>query len=422
MLWRTDIYIVLPFIFFHINNNNVIADSFITIREIKLFEGYPLDSLLNFTELTSVHGYHTEEHTVVTEDGYVLTIFRIPKGKNCEGPLKEPPVLIMHGLLMSSDLWLDSGPGAGLAYLISDDCYDLWAGNVRGNYYGKRHETLNSNTDIDFWEFSVNEMGRFDLPAIIDYIVNYTSSETINYVGYSQGACIYFIMCSERQVYCDKVQVGIFLAPSARNLYTISIAFRLITEAYAVSYPLLTEIGIYEALPLGGIVQQAAAFICKDYILADTLCRAIMSILDSPHPDSVETETIRVLVGHFPAGTSVKNMVWYSQSLNADNFQNFDYGTVANLETYNSNKPPAYNLSATTTPTVLINGRNDFLTTLADVEWLTSKLPNVIEHYIVEDDFLWNHIDVPYSKLTSKEILPKITEALWKYSKEVEDD
>lgn len=383
--------------------------------EAKLKEGYPLDSLLNFTELTKEYGYPSEEHTVVTEDGYILTIFRM-KGKNCQGPLKKPPVLLMHDLLMSSDSWLDSGPESGLAYLLSDACYDLWVGNVRGNYYGKRHQTLNPETDIDFWQFTVNEIGIFDIPAMIDHILKKTSSDKMNYVGFSQGASTYFIMCSEREGYADKVSLFIGLEPDSKNTYTKSILWRLIAEAYQYFYPHLTEIGLYEALPLGGIFQTTAAYLCRDYMMADSVCRTVLSLIDSFHPGSVETQTIRVLAGHFPAGTSVKNMVWHSQSLNVDEFQKFDYGNTANMEFYNSTRPPAYNLTATTTPAVVINGMNDFLTVPADVDWLTSHLPNVLEHYIVQDP-QWNHFDVPYSKLTSERILPKITEYLNKYSK-----
>ncbi|CAG5013310.1 unnamed protein product [Parnassius apollo] len=388
-------------------------------REYELSEGYPLDSLPNFTELAAKYGYPSEEHTVVTEDGYILTIFRIVRGKKCQGPIRSPPVLLMHGLLMSSDAWLDSGPESGLAYLISNACYDLWAGNVRGNYYGKRHRTLNPETDIDFWQFTVNEIGSFDMPAVIDYILNYTSSAKINYIGYSQGASTYFIMCSERKGYCDKVQVLIGLGPDSRNTYLKSVFSRLVVEAYQDLYPALTEVGFYEALPRGGIVQQTVAFICQNFVIADTFCRTLLSMIDSPHPGSIETQTLRVLFDHFPAGTSVKNLVWYSQSLNVDDFQHFDYGTRANMELYGSLKPPSFNLSATTTPTVVISGKNDFLTVPADEEWLTSHLPNVLEHYIVQDS-LWNHIDIAYSKLTSKDILPKILEYLLKYSDETD--
>ncbi|CAH2056976.1 unnamed protein product, partial [Iphiclides podalirius] len=100
------------------------------LRKFLLTKSEPSGHLLNFTESAAVLGYRAEEHTVVTDDGYVLTVFRIPKGKNCRGGVRQPPVLIMHGLLLSSDSWLDSGPHAGLGYLVSDECCDFWSSNV----------------------------------------------------------------------------------------------------------------------------------------------------------------------------------------------------------------------------------------------------------------------------------------------------
>ena len=49
-------------------------------------------------------GYPSETHEVITEDGYILQMHRIPFGKN--SPLVEgverPAVYLQHGLLCSS--------------------------------------------------------------------------------------------------------------------------------------------------------------------------------------------------------------------------------------------------------------------------------------------------------------------------------
>ncbi|CAH2056962.1 unnamed protein product, partial [Iphiclides podalirius] len=390
-------------------------------RELKLQRGYPLDSLLNFTELATEYGYSAEQHEVVTEDGYILTMFRITRGKKCQGPIRNPPVLLMHGLLMSSDSWMDSGPKAGLAYLVADLCYDLWAPNVRGNYYSKKHIKLDPAKDPAFWDFSNLEFGYYDIPASIDYILNYTMSDKINYIGFSQGGSTFLIMNSERPEYNDKVGVGILLEPGSRHTYTRSQLFRLLGDTYEVNLPVFYQTGHYEALPLGGFVQEAASYICKDYLLADTVCRFVLSLIDSFHPGSVLTQTIRVLLGHFPAGTSVKTMAWYGQALNADVFQNFDYGASRNLQVYGTAQPPAFNMSAVTVPVVVIHGRNDFLTSPADVEWITSQIPHVLEQYYVADP-LWDHFDVTYSQFTGRSILPKISEYLSKFSEVSSED
>lgn len=60
-------------------------------------------------------GYPVEEHEVITDDGYILTLFRIPFGK--KSPLTEkhrPPVLLSHALLESSNSFIALGPDNSL--------------------------------------------------------------------------------------------------------------------------------------------------------------------------------------------------------------------------------------------------------------------------------------------------------------------
>ncbi|XP_049880055.1 lipase 1-like [Pectinophora gossypiella] len=383
--------------------------------ETKKSLGYPRDSLLNFTELTGEYGYVSEEHIVTTEDGYLLTMFRMGKGKNCKGNLMSPPVILMHGLLQSSDVWLDAGPNAGLAYLLSDACYDLWTGNQRGNYYSRSHKHLDPDKDAKFWEFSVDEIGYYDIPVMIDYVLEYTGSKKVNYIGYSQGSGTFYIMCSERPGSCDKVNLQIGLAPAARQTNTKSVPYRLMLKTFETLWTVLDKTGVQEVLSKGAFSQEFVAFFCQFPMLSNSVCGTAEALFDSNHPGSITNETTRVLFGHFPAGTSVKNLVRYSQSMHSPNFEKFDYGKEKNLELYGSEVPPLYNLKAVTVPVVILYGRNDYLVDPKDIAWLRKKLPNVLESEEVKDP-LWNHLDVPYSQYTSELIFPKINEYLLKYS------
>ncbi|XP_028171202.1 lipase 3-like [Ostrinia furnacalis] len=379
--------------------------------ETKISWGYPKDSLFNFTELTNEYGYSSQEHTVVTEDGYILTMFRINKGRNCNGKTKLPPVILMHGLLQSSDSWLDAGPDAGLAYLIADECFDLWVGNCRGNYYSRRHVSLNPDTDHQYWQFSVDEIGYYDVPAMMDYVLDHTGADNLNYIGFSQGAGTFFIMCSERPGYCEKANVMIALAPAARQTNTGSILYRFIMESVYTIEGILKKTSVGEILPKGSFSQEFLAFFCQLNSMTGSICTTVQSLLDAYHPGSVSNETTRVLYGHFPAGTSVHNMARYGQSMMRNDFAKFDYGKVHNLELYGSEEPPKYNLSAVTVPVVTLYGRNDGLVDVKDVKWLLKKLPNVVEEMAVSDA-LWTHLDVTYSQYTRTLIFPKIYEHL----------
>ena len=58
-------------------------------------------------------------------------------------------------------------------------------------------------------------MGCYDVPAMIDYILEKTGQTSLYYVGYSQGTTAFFVMASERPEYNAKVKVMACLAPIA---------------------------------------------------------------------------------------------------------------------------------------------------------------------------------------------------------------
>ncbi|KPJ03000.1 Lipase 1 [Papilio xuthus] len=376
--------------------------------------GYPPDSLLNFTERSTRYGYPAEEHRLFTQDGYILTMFRMAGAKE-GGVARAPPVILMHGLLQSADAWLDAGPSAGLAYLIADAGYDLWLGNVRGNYYSRDHVHMRPDTDPQYWNFSVDEIGLYDVPATIDYVLNYTKADKVIFLGFSQGAGAYFIMCSERPEYCNKAKLLITLAPAARQTNTKSVPYRTLTQSMNKLESVLATSGIQEVFTKGALSQEFLAFFCPLSWISQLICAKGEALFDSFHPGSISNETLRVLFGHFPAGTSVHNLARYGQSMQSERFEKFDYGKSKNLELYGSLRPPEYNLSAVTVPVTVLYGESDHLVDTEDIAWLLRRLPNVVEAVKVSDP-LWNHLDVTYSSLTKQTIFPKISDYLLQYS------
>jgi pimeloyl-ACP methyl ester carboxylesterase len=146
----------------------------------------------NITQIIKTKGYPCEEHKVTTKDGYILGVFRIPYGRNSTSSLPGRPVLLQHGLLDAATTWVMNFPDQSLAYILADSGYDVWLGNMRGNYYSRAHTKYNPNRDEAFWDFSWDDMARDDLPSMIYYILNVTQQTQIGYVGHSQGTMIAF--------------------------------------------------------------------------------------------------------------------------------------------------------------------------------------------------------------------------------------
>ena len=126
------------------------------------------------------------------------------------------PVLLMHGLLSSSVDWVNMGPENALGLLLADCGYDVWLGNQRGNTWSRKHLTLDPDIDAEkFFDFSFHEIGIYDIPAKIDYIINATNKEQIFYVGHSQGTTSFFVMASEKPEYNAKIRLMTALSPVA---------------------------------------------------------------------------------------------------------------------------------------------------------------------------------------------------------------
>ncbi|XP_063387982.1 gastric triacylglycerol lipase-like isoform X3 [Cydia fagiglandana] len=368
-----------------------------------------------FPQLVANNGYKAETHTVTTEDGYILTLFRIPRGRKCRGPIRQPPVLIMHGFLESADCFIDGDPNAVLGYLIPDECYDTWFGSYRGTFYSRAHVKLNPDTDRKFWQFSTDEMGMYDVPAFIDYVLYKTGSEQLNYMGFSQGGGTFFIMCSERPGYCNKAKLFIGLAPATRHLNTRSLPFRLITQAINGILEHLEEAGIYEMLTKGYPIQRILNFLCQNDIFAGIICGILDAILDGPNPGSITANTLRIVYEHTPAGISTKLAARYGQAMTETEFLMFDYGPIANTQLYGRTTPPAYNLSAVTCPVVVIQGRNDGIVDMRDSLWAAKQMPNLLEYHNVTDP-LWTHFDNIRSQYIPKYTFPTVRKYLKEYS------
>lgn len=99
-------------------------------------------------------------------------------------------------------------------YFLSKSGYDVWLGNCRGTTFSRQHVKLNANTDAEFWNYSFQDIGRYDIPAILDYILNVTNKPWLHYVGHSQGCTIYFVMASDRPEYLNKIRTMHSMAPA----------------------------------------------------------------------------------------------------------------------------------------------------------------------------------------------------------------
>ena len=146
--------------------------------EPELYKQCDMEKLeMEFTEMRP-KGVTLEEFKVTTEDGYIVTIHHFIYNKN-EGKTLKRPVLYIGGLMDSDESLFFRGENSNGFYFLKNG-FDLWAVNKRGCKYSME---AHINPDIkhkDYWNFSFQEIARYDIPAAFKFVLDYTKEKKLN--------------------------------------------------------------------------------------------------------------------------------------------------------------------------------------------------------------------------------------------------
>ncbi|KAI3922399.1 hypothetical protein MKX01_006088 [Papaver californicum] len=157
-------------------------------------------------------GYPCSEHSVKTDDGYVLALQRVSSDRN--GHIKSksfgPPILLQHGLFMGGDSWFLNSKEQSLGYILADQGFDVWVGNVRGTHWSHGHVSL-SVENKEYWDWSWQELALYDLAEMIEYVHAITNSKVL-VVGHSQGT-VMSLAAFTRSDIVDMVEGAALLCP-----------------------------------------------------------------------------------------------------------------------------------------------------------------------------------------------------------------
>ena len=67
--------------------------------------------------------------------------------------------------------------------------FDVYLGNDRGTRNSLSHTELNAKKHGEkYFDFSFAELGKYDIPAVMNYIRLHSKSDRVIYIGYQQGA------------------------------------------------------------------------------------------------------------------------------------------------------------------------------------------------------------------------------------------
>lgn len=71
----------------------------------------------------------------------------------------------------------ETTPAALPVRLYQEGGYDVYIGNKRGTAASRTHETLDADVDADYWNWSIDEVGMYDIPAMINKIMQVRADE-----------------------------------------------------------------------------------------------------------------------------------------------------------------------------------------------------------------------------------------------------
>ncbi|XP_049878296.1 lipase 1-like [Pectinophora gossypiella] len=373
------------------------------------------DAYATVPQLITAAGYPSERHRARTPDGYILQLHRIPAGRRAARRSGAPSVkgkkavLLVHGLLGSSGDFVIMGPERSLSFFLADAGYDVWLGNLRGNLH-TAHQTLTRN-DPKFWEYSFHEHGKYDVPAMIDRVLNITGLPKLLYIGYSMGTTSFFTMMSERPEYNDKVIAFVALAPA---VYLDNIKQLATFALKEVNFPnILRSRGMLSATVAPQLLEFMVGSVCNVRKPQEDLCMRVAYAIVGEDYDQNDWDMSPVIFARFQPA-SWRQLEHFGKIAMTGVFTSWEDGVDGAI------KP--YNLQNVKVPVTLLYGENDQLTEKSQIMRLAEQLNSTGVLEGVRAGCSWpkfNHLDFVFAKdlgnLLNKPLIKHINKLYNKY-------
>ncbi|XP_050522631.1 lipase 3-like [Daktulosphaira vitifoliae] len=328
------------------------------------------------------YGYPLEIYQAKTEDDALLGIERIPHGKQFNGTIGRP-VILMDPFVTSSLVYVINN--VSIAFSLADAGFDVWMPNYRGMGLSKHVKDPKTGKVRKLsqmnWNFSIHDLGIYDFPTSIDFVLNHTNYSKVDVLGVSLGPTIILIGLAEKPEYNKKIRNNIMIAPAAK---LSNVMHYKIYEKY-VLFPLAIKIleRFNYLVPVPDTDNNILGYFCKS-IFYRHLCVITMNYIQGSNTP-LDYKVVADFERTFPQPASSKYYIHLLQLLISGRFQNFDYGPVGNMKHYNSKTAPEYNLKKVTAPSIIIYSKNDAATVPLDVKWLLDNMPNVKDSYFIKN-------------------------------------
>ncbi|MQL78218.1 hypothetical protein Taro_010656 [Colocasia esculenta] len=342
-------------------------------------------------------GYPCTEHTVQTTDGFLLTVQHIPHGKGILNAGPGRPVFLQHGLFQGGDTWFLNSVEESLGFILADQGFDVWVGNVRGTRWSLGHTSLSENKRA-FWDWSWQDLAENDLRDMINYVYSITNSKVF-FVGHSQGTIMGLAALTIPDI-AEMIEAAALLCPIS---YLDHISAPLVLRAVKMHLDqVLLTMGIHQLNFRSDVGVQVLDSLCDGHMD----CANFLSSITGQNC-CFNGSRVDYYLEYEPHPSSVKNINHLFQMIRKGTFAKYDYGLWGNLKHYGYVHPPAYDLASIpdSLPLWMAYGGNDALADVTDVKRVIKALRSDPELVYLD---AYGHIDFIYSMHAKADVYDKM--------------
>ncbi|KAH3758990.1 gastric triacylglycerol lipase [Pelomyxa schiedti] len=339
--------------------------------------------ILTATDLIVGQGYPAEFHRAWTADNFELGMQRIPPTK-----AGSRAVLLMHGVFTNAGCWVANFPFNDLAFMLHDAGWDVWLGNFRGTVYSYYNANYTADEE-KFWEWSWPEMGTYDVPAMIDYVLDTTGHKQLTAVCHSEGCANSLVALSTLPEYADKIGFLMALAPAVYVGHTTSLpaVIGLKLDFGNVLY----DHNIWHMKGLTKLEEFLLSEFCESY---PEICALTLDVVMGWDMTNCNASRMPVYL-ELTDSTSTRNLQHGFEAMATNLFAYYDYqDNATNIEYYGATTVPLIPLWNIKNKMALYYGGRDALVTEYDV--INSLLPSLSNAEFVippQEIPMWNHAD-----------------------------
>lgn len=364
----------------------------------------------DIVDMVHAHGFTIHEHVIQTKDGYLLSIHRILPKEDGKISNVKPIVYLHHGLLTNSELFvLGETTERCLPFVLINKGYDVWLGNNRGNKYSRKHLVL-SSSDEKFWNYSLDEFAMFDIPNTIDYILDITKQEQLNYIGFSQGAAQGLASISLNHSLNSKIKVFIGLSPAMvpKGLNNSLCSF-LVQSTPRLFYRLFGKRSILPSVVFWQKMMGPSLY--------EKVVDLSLIFLFNWKSGNIPTSQKKMGYPHMFSPSSVKSVLHWLQIIDNKRFQMFDEGGASGSSlvyfsgtSKRTNRVAPFPTQTVSVPCLLIYGKSDML---IDIDKTLQSLccPTKV---IALDGY--EHMDTLWSSDVESKVFEPVLDFLYEYN------